>query len=148
MGIICPIFRGGCHIKSLSRGHILTNPCWNEFGLGQACPSANGIFYPTSWRGLFGPSPMQKGIVSPIVPPPSYRWIALWLLTLRRVLTLETWSCAVSMRLPMSVTIRSWICNSCSAFLKKGPGCVIPPPFTGKTIGMALALWRMNPRRE
>ena len=61
MGIICPLFRGGCHQKSLSRGYTFTNPCWNEFSLGQAFPSANGIFYFTPRRNPFGYIPHAMG---------------------------------------------------------------------------------------
>ena len=85
MGIICPLFRGGDgggggggYEKSPSRGYILTNLCWNEFSLGQACPSANGVFYPTPRRSPFDHVPHAIGDIflsSP--PPPPFRWIAL-----------------------------------------------------------------------
>ena len=52
-------FPGGCPQKSPFREYILTNPCWNELSLGQACPSANGIFYLTPRRGPLVTFPMQ-----------------------------------------------------------------------------------------
>ena len=52
-------FPGGCPKKSPFREYILTNPCWNELSLGQACPSANGIFYLTPRRGPLVTFPMQ-----------------------------------------------------------------------------------------
>ena len=70
MGIICPLFRRGCHQKSPSRGYILTNPCWNEFSLGQACPSTNGIFYSTPRGGPFGHIPYAVGDIALPYPPP------------------------------------------------------------------------------
>ena len=64
-----PFPGGGCIQKSLSRRYILTNPCLNEFSLGQACPSTNGIFNPTPPDGPFwSHPPCNRGYFS-LTPP-------------------------------------------------------------------------------
>ena len=71
-----PFPGGGCHQQSPSRGYILTNSCWHEFSVGQSCPSANGMFYPTPRRGPFGQTPHAIGDIFLPSSSPPYRWIA------------------------------------------------------------------------